>query len=68
MSELCYFLLHRKKFRIKASTTVAQLADIPNHWLQLWRIGDMLGYIDKVEYQLAVDHALGEVTIDFYAI
>ncbi len=68
MSELCHFLLHRKKFRIKASTTVAQLADIPNHWRQLWRIGDMLGYIDKVKYQLAVENGLGEVTIDFYEI
>ena len=68
MSELCYFLLHRKKVRIKASTTVAQLADIPNHWRQLWRIGDMTGFIDKVQYQLAVERELGEVTIDFYII
>ena len=68
MSELCYFLLHRKKVRIKASTTVAQLADIPNHWRQLWRIGDMTGFIDKVQYQLGVERELGEVTIDFYII
>ena len=68
MAELCFFLLHRKKVRIKASTTVAQLADIPNHWRQLWRIGDMTGFIDKVQYQLAVDKNLGEVTIDFYII
>lgn len=68
MSELCYFLLRRKKFRIKVSTTVAQLADIPNHWRERWRIGDMTGFIDKVQYQLAVDKELGEVTIDFYAI
>ena len=68
MSELCYFLLHRKKVRIKASTTVAQLADIPNHWRQLWRIDDMTGFIDKVQYQLAVEKELGEVTIDFYII
>ena len=68
MSELCYFLLHRKKVRIKAMTTVAQLADIPNHWRQLWRIDDMVGFIDKVQYQLAVEKELGEVTIDFYII
>jgi len=68
MSELCYFLLHRKKVRIKASTTVAQLADIPNHWRQLWRIDDMIGFIDKVQYQLAVEKELGEITIDFYII
>ena len=68
MSELCYFLLRRKKVRIKAMTTVAQLADIPNHWRQLWQIGDMTGFIDKVQYQLAIDKPLGEVTIDFYII
>lgn len=68
MSELCFFLLHRKPVRIKANTTVAQLADIPNHWRQLWRIDDMVGFIDKVQYQLAVDKELGEVTIDFYII
>ena len=68
MSELCYFLLRRKKFRIKTSTTVAQLAEIPNHWRERWRIGDMTGFIDKVQYQLAVEKELGEVTIDFYAI
>ena len=68
MSELCYFLLHRKKVRIKAMTTVAQLADIPNHWRQLWQIGDLTGFIDKVQYQLAIDKPLGEVTIDFYII
>ena len=68
MSELCFFLLHRKKVRIKAMTTVAQLADIPNHWRQLWIIDDMIGFIDKVQYQLAVEKQLGEVTIDFYII
>ena len=68
MPELCYFLLHRKKVRITASTTVAQLADIPNHWMQLWCIDDMVGFIDKAQYQLAVEKELGEVTIDFYII
>lgn len=68
MSELCHFLLHRKPVRIKVSTTVAQLADIPNHWRQFWIIDDMIGLIDKVQYQLEVEKELGEVTIDFYVI
>lgn len=68
MSELAHFLLNRKKYRIKAYTTVAQLADIPNHWRRRWRIGDKVGWINKVKYQLAVDKALGEVEIEFYAL
>lgn len=68
MAELCYFLLNRKKVRIKATTTAAQLADIPNHWRQLWQIGHLIGFIDKVKFQLSVEKSLGEVTIDFYVI
>ena len=68
MSEWAYFLLRRKKYLIKASTTVAQLADIPNHWMRRWRIGGKVGYINKVNYQLSVEKSLGEVDIEFYAI
>lgn len=68
MAETCFFYLHRKKLRLKVDTTVAQLADIPNHWSSLWRIGDLLGFIDVVRYKLATAAPLGEVTIDFYAI
>ena len=68
MAENCYFLLNRVPVRIKATTTVAQLADIPNHWRQLWQIGNMVGFINKVKFQLSVERSLGEVTIDFYVI
>ena len=68
MSELCFFLLNRKKYKLKVMTTVAQLADIPNHWLSRWRIGGRTGYIDKVKYQLSVEKETREAEIDFYAI
>ena len=68
MSELVHFLLHRKPVRIYATATAAQIADIPNHWRQMWRIGNMTGLIDKVQCQLAVNKEIGEVTIDFYII
>ena len=68
MAELCYFYLRRKKYKIKVSTTIAQLADIPNHWFRRWDIGGKIGYINKVNYQLAVNKALGEVEIEFFAI
>ena len=67
MAELAHFLLNRKKYKITCRTTVAQLADIPNHWLARWRIGGMVGWINKVSYQLAVDKPLGKVEIEFYA-
>lgn len=68
MSELCYFLLHRKKYKIKVLTTIAQLTDIINHWRELYNIGGKIGYIDKVHYSLHVEKETREAEIDFYAI
>lgn len=68
MSELCFFLLNRKKYKINVLTTVAQIADIKNHWLSRWRIGQKVGYINKVRCQLAVDRETREAEIEFYAI
>ena len=48
--------------------TVAELLDITNHWKQRFRIGDKVGYINKVSYELAVDQALTEAKIEFYAL
>jgi hypothetical protein len=68
MSELCFFLLHRKKYKIKVLTTIAQLADIPNHWRERYDIGGKIGYINKVNYSLKVDKETREAEIEFYAI
>ena len=68
MSELAYFLLHRKRYEITVETTVAQLADIPFHWLDRYDIGGKVGYINKVNYQINADRQLAEVTIDFFSI
>ena len=42
-----YFLLNRKKFMVRCTTTVAQVADIPNHWQEWWNIGGMKCLIDR---------------------
>ena len=68
MSELTYFLLQRKRYEITTETTVAQLADIRNHWLDRYDIGGKVGYINKVNYQINADRQLAEVTIDFFSI
>ena len=68
MSELAHFLLNRKKYQVYVDTSVAELMDMPNHWMQRWRIGDKVGYINKVSYQLAVDQSLSEAVIEFYAL
>lgn len=66
--EYCHFLLHRKKFRVKALCSVAQLADVPNHWKEWWNINGKRCLIDKMEYSIDVENGLSEVTMDIYAL
>ena len=66
--EYCHFLLHRKKFRVTALCSVAQLADVPNHWKEWWDIDGKRCLIDKMEYSIDTENGLSEVTMDIYAI
>ena len=63
-----YFLLNRKKFKIRCTTTVAQVADIPNHWQEWWNIGGMKCLIDKVNTTIDVKTGMGEVELTVYAL
>lgn len=63
-----YFLLNRKKYKIRCSTTVAQVADIPNHWKEWWNIGGMKCLIDKVNTTINAETGLGEVELTVYAL
>lgn len=66
--EYCHFLLHRKKYRVKALCSVAQLADVPNHWKAWWNIDDKRCLIDRMEYSINAKSGLSEVIMDIYAI
>lgn len=63
-----YFLLNRKKFKIRCTTTVAQIADIPNHWQEWWNIGGMKCLIDKVNTTIDTKTGMGEVELTVYAL
>lgn len=63
-----YFLLHRKKFMVRCTTTVAQVADIPNHWKEWWNIGGMKCLIDKVNTTIDAKTGMGEVELTVYAL
>lgn len=68
MSEFAYFLLNRKKYRIRLLATPAAIADIPNHWLQRYRINGVTGYINKVSYSLSAKEGIKDIEIEFYAL
>lgn len=68
MSENIYFLLNNRKLRIHCLMELSVLVDIPNHWDHLVKIGEFIGYIDKLNYDISCDKGVGEVIIDFYSI
>lgn len=63
-----YFLLNRKKFMVRCTTTVAQVADIPNHWQEWWNIGGVKCLIDKVNTTIDAKTGMGEVELTVYAL
>lgn len=67
ISEYARFLMKRKKFMITAIVTPAQIVDIPNHWLDFYRINGMVGLIDKVDYNISAKTGITEAKITFYA-
>lgn len=63
-----YFLVNRKKMIIRCQTTVAQVADIPNHWKEWWNIGGVKCLIDTVNTTINRQTGLGEVELTVYAL
>lgn len=63
-----YFLLNRKKYKIRCTATVAQIADIPNHWQDWWNIGGVKCLIDKVNTTIHSQTGIGEIELTVYAL
>ena len=63
-----YFLLNRKKYKIRCTTTVAQIADIPNHWQDWWNIGGVKCIINQVNTTIHAQTGIGEVELTVYAL
>ena len=63
-----YFLLNRKKYKIRCTTTVAQIADIPNHWQDWWNIGGVKCLINQVNTTIHDQTGIGEVELTVYAL
>ena len=63
---MIHFLLHRQRYQVKALCTAAELADIPNHWLERFEIEGKIGWINQIKYDAQVESGIGEVTIDYF--
>ena len=68
MPEYIHFLLNRKKYKIRMLCSAAALIDIPRHWYERFEIGDKIGWINKVHYQVSVENGVGVVEIEFFAV
>lgn len=68
LAEYIYFLLHRVPYKVKMLCEVAQLADLPRHWLRRFSIDGKIGWINKLKYDVNVESGIGEVEIEFYAV
>ena len=68
MIDYAYFLLHRKKYRIHCLASVAQIADIPNHWKEWWLIDGKKCLINKVNTDITVKDGMGEVELEVYSL
>lgn len=68
MIDYAYFLLHRKKYRIRCLASVAQIADIPNHWKEWWLIDGKKCLINKVSTDISAKDGMGEVELEVYSI
>lgn len=63
-----HFLLNRKKYYIECLASVAQIADIQNHWKEWWSIGGKKCLINKVNADVSAQEGLGKVEMEVYAM
>lgn len=63
-----YFLLNRKKYYVKCLASVAQIADIQNHWKEWWVIGGKKCLINKVNVDVTAKEGMKEVEMEIYSV
>lgn len=68
MIDYAYFLLNRKKYRVECTASVAQIADIQNHWKEWWLIDGKKCLINKVNTDISVKDGMGKVELEVYSI
>ena len=63
-----HFLLNRKKYYIECLASVAQIADIQNHWKEWWSIDGKKCLINKVNADVSAQDGLDKVEMEVYAM
>ena len=68
MSEYANFVLKRRKYRIRIECSAAQVADVPNHWTRRFRINGLVGFINKLSYNVSAKDGLNNLEVEFYVL
>ncbi len=68
MYDYAYFLVNRKKYQIRCTASVAQIADIQNHWKEWWLIDNKKCLINKVRVDIDAKEGMGEVELEVYSL
>lgn len=68
MSEHTHFLLHRKVYRAVVQIELAQLTLITDNWHRRFRIGSVVGWINKVNTRISMENGLENVEIEMYSL
>jgi hypothetical protein len=68
MSEYANFILKRRKYRVRIECSAAQVADVPNHRTRRFRINGMVGFINKLSYNVSAKDGLNGLEVEFYVL
>lgn len=66
--DYAYFLLNRKKYRIRCTASVAQIVDVQNHWREWWLIDGKKCLINRISTTLTAATGMGEIELDVYSM
>lgn len=66
MAEYSHFLLNRKVVKLEVQCEVAELLNI--QWAKRYRIGDYVGWINKINTHITGENGIESVTIEMYVL
>ncbi len=68
LSEYANFILKRRKYIVRIECSAAQVADVPNHWTRRFRINNLVGFINKLSYNVSAKEGLNSLEVEFFVV
>lgn len=68
MIDYAYFLLHRHRYKVPCTLSAAQIADIPNHWLDWWLIDGRQCLINTASVSINAAEGINNVELEVFSL